>query len=207
MKLSPKKVTLTNADTIVCVASGSIDMSDIALLRERAPGRIVAVNDAYTLFDTGQPVTVYATDYPWIQYHWDRVQSKFGSGFTICPVAAKEFGWNLLPCVDVHQAGEGLSNVAGAIVCGGSSGYAGLHYAIDLAPKRVFLLGYEYGGNGHFFGKHPDHLSAQSDWTAMLKPFPALAAQVQERGIEIINCSSDSAITCFKRMPLAEALY
>ena len=40
----------------------------------------------------------------------------------------------------------------------------------------------------------------------MRKPYPGIAKDAKERGIEIINATVDSAITCFPCVPLEELI-
>lgn len=208
------KTAAPEALTVACVATGaSLSMDDVHRLREAGVVRI-AVNDAHQLFpfdihEAGLRTLYYATDYLWIKEHNARVDAgAAGLGrATICPVASAEFGWDLVACLDTHTHGEGLAPPeSGAIICGGSSGYAAISCAVKMGATRILLLGYDYGGAAHFFGLHPPQLQSASDWRAMLRPFAKLAEDAAARGIEIINCTPASAITVFKTMALADVL-
>lgn len=212
MKLRNKQtkpvVSQQDAGTFVCVATGA-SLSDwqVAMVKRAAHATVVAVNNAHELFKGHPSLYVYATDYPWIKDNARKVDDTAPfARLTICPVAAAEFGWTLIQCADVHAAAAGLCRIPHTINCGGSSGYAALHCAINAGAERVILLGYDYGGAGHYFGLHPPHLQQASDWRAMLRPFPKLAEDAAALGVEVVNCSPGSAITVFKSASLEDVL-
>jgi len=89
---------------------------------------------------------------------------------------------------------------------GGNSGYQAINLAVLMGATRILLLGYDMravAGRTHFFGARPKELAAgQFHPEALDQLVPALAAA----GIEVINCTPDSAIRCFPRMSLEQAL-
>ena len=48
--------------------------------------------------------------------------------------------------------------------------------------------------------EHPDIYAVWRDWMG------TLAAGLEQRGIEVLNCSPDSALTCWPKVGLDEAL-
>lgn len=101
--------------------------------------------------------------------------------------------------------GEGLSLDPECLVTGGNSGAAGANIGVLAGPPRIMLLLGIDGGIDHFSGEHPARTSdqlgsiVQSSFAAMAKPL--LAA-----GVKVINCSMRSAVKCFEKMELADAL-
>lgn len=84
----------------------------------------------------------------------------------------------------------------------GNSGTLGLSVAMKMKPSRVILLGADCQGT-HFFGKHTKtglrHTSA-TQFRTMTRQFAAFSKS------PIVNCSPVSALTCFPKMSLEEAL-
>lgn len=196
------------ASTIVCVATGpSLSLEQVEAIK--ASGfPVVAISDNYKLFPEAE--YLYSCDSRWWAAHKEEIRGKFnGALVTIDPEAVKEIpGITLVPCVDFHQSRPGLSGVRGAITQGGSSGYQALHFAFNLGAERIILVGYDYGasGQGHWFGSHPGEMNVPSDFQTMLAALEVLAQDIGKAGVEVINCTAETAVTCFQRMPLADAL-
>lgn len=94
---------------------------------------------------------------------------------------------------------DGLSGDPDRITYGSNSGYQAIHLAYNMGATTILLLGYDYGGNTHFFGDHPQPLRAGHDYKAWLSSLNVLAADLKREGVEVINCSRETAIKCFKR--------
>ena len=84
---------------------------------------------------------------------------------------------------------------------GGNSGFQAINLAYLWGAKRIVLLGFDgkaVGGKDHWFGQHPQGLTQVQPYSLWLDHFPQLAYDLKREGVEVINCSPDSAITCFK---------
>jgi len=73
-----------------------------------------------------------------------------------------------------------------------------------MGATRILLLGYDFGGNTHWFGDHPQPLNSGHDYAGWLKSIEILARDLDAAGVEVINCSRSTAIKCFKRLSIAE---
>lgn len=90
---------------------------------------------------------------------------------------------------------------------GGFSGHQAINLAYSLGATEIYLLGYDCKGTEerrHFFGNHPEGLSNPTgprlmEWAAALA---ALAHDAEQLGVKIVNCSRDTALTCFPRMTI-----
>lgn len=109
----------------------------------------------------------------------------------------------------LHDAEAPLSLERDAVCAGGTSGYAGLNAAALKGGRRIVLLGFDYGlieGRRHY---HDAYSWAPADarmWRAWAIRFNAAAKSIAELGIEVVNASPQSAITCFPKMSIDDAL-
>ena len=102
----------------------------------------------------------------------------------------------------------GLSLDPQVINEGCNGGYQAINLALHLGAKKILLIGYDMqlgsSGQTHWFGDHPDGMPPPVDMFAQM--YPSLADHAQRIGLEIINCSIETALTCFRRESLASAL-
>lgn len=96
------------------------------------------------------------------------------------------------------------------IYTGKNSGFQALHAAVLFGASRVVLLGFDFQATNrrsHWHGDHPPGLSNSrrryGAWVEAMKP---LAHDLERLGIEVLNCSRETALSCFRRVELQEAL-
>jgi hypothetical protein len=108
------------------------------------------------------------------------------------------------------DAAAPLSRNPALIHGGGTSGYAALNLAVLKRARRIVLLGYDYGlvaGRHHYHDAYWWHHAANDQsWAAWAKRFDAMAPALEELGVEVINASPQSAIACFPKMSIEDAL-
>lgn len=96
------------------------------------------------------------------------------------------------------------------LVSGGNSGYQAVHLAVHFGAKRILLLGFDMkdGRNRrrHWFGSHPAKLDSRGNFTGWMRAFDKFAGVLKHMGIEVINCTPDTALRAFKRVPIEVAL-
>lgn len=202
--------------TFVVVASGpsfSVEQAQyIEQMRAADRCRVIAINDNYRRLPHAD--ILYASDQPW----WDKhVESVFGvyhfkgECWTCCPVTAARYG---LRHID-HYNGRGLSLNPSIIHTGGNSGYAGMNLAFHKLPRwpsfkrRIIAVGFDFqqtGGQAHWFGDHPKGLSRTHPFKSWLERFPPLVSDLRHEGVEVINCTIDTALTCMPRATLQDIL-
>ena len=54
----------------------------------------------------------------------------------------------------------------------------------------------------HWFGEHPNGRQSDERYANWLKEFPALKEISEKKGIEVYNCSPDSALECFEKIDI-----
>lgn len=181
--------------TIVCLGSGpSLTAADVAQVRGLA--RVIAVNDTYRLAPWAD--VLYACDAKWWGWH-KGVPTFPGLKYTLQPQAARWPGVQLL-----RNAGQdGLELKPDGVRTGQNSGYQAINLAVHLGAARILLLGYDMQGK-HFFGAHPDQ--SAPPFAICLKRFATLVAPLRAAGVQILNCTRKTALTCFPCVPLETAL-
>lgn len=98
---------------------------------------------------------------------------------------------------------RGLNKAPMRIHYGNNSGYQALNLAYHWGARRMILLGFDCksrAGKMHWFGDHPKPLQNQiGAFKTWLETFPPLAKDLAATGVEVVNCSRDTALTCFRR--------
>jgi len=189
-------------ETFICIGSGpSLTVDDVEFCRGKA--RIVAVNDAYVLAPFAD--CLYACDGSWWDHH-KGVPSFSGLKYGLTVKLGKWPGVIRLS----HTGQEGFDESSSGIRSGGNSGFQAIQVAVKLGAARIVLLGYDMKrdakGRSHFFGEHPKVLRKAMDYTTVQRYFKSLVVPMRNKGIEVVNCSRDTAIQAFPRMDLHAAL-
>lgn len=133
---------------------------------------------------------LYAMDTAWWDRHLDEVRRVF-SGRKVNP-------WSAM--------GRDVERVRGDMPR--NSGAAAIALAAMWGARRIVLLGYDCqktGGRAHWHGDHPTGLGNAGSirrWPAI---FEKVAAELRGR-VEVINATEHTALTCFPRASIDEAL-
>ncbi len=105
----------------------------------------------------------------------------------------------------------GLSFRNDILVWNRNSGGGAINLATLFGAKQIVLLGFDMNldpnKNQHwhkFYSSNPKTVSAT--FKMHLKCFPAIAEDASKLGVEILNASPDSSITCFKKVQLKDIL-
>lgn len=105
-------------------------------------------------------------------------------------------------------APDGLSKDPGGLATGANGGYQAVNIAVLAGASRIVLLGYDCkdakDGRAHWFGDHPEkHVRPHATWLTRWRTVAPIAKRL---GVEIINCSPESAIDCFTRASIESVL-
>jgi hypothetical protein len=200
---------LCTSGTVVCIGGGEslkAMKADIGLCRGRTT--VIAINDAYLLAPWAD--VLYAADEKW--WKWQVKDKRRG------PLLAAFAGLRVsvdkkrarqtpphLPGVIMlrNTGGDGLDLQPNSVRTGRNSGYQAINVAYHLGPRRILLVGYDMRG-GHWFGRHPDN--SRPNFHLCLQHFASLATAIEARGVDVINCTPNTALGCFRRMAWHDAL-
>jgi hypothetical protein len=189
--------------TIICLASGpSLTQEDVDYVR--GLGRVIAINDSFRLAPWAD-VWYACDDMIWKLHHrrYRRETEAFtGLKYALQRPAARWAGVQVLRNTGV----TGLELEPTGLKNGRNSGYQAINLAVHLGAKRIVLLGYDMSlgprGRSHWFDDH----RPRSPLTTFRKIFPTIAKPLRDLGVEVINSSRRSALTCFPKVPLERAL-
>lgn len=183
--------------TIVCIASGpSLTPADVDFVRGKA--RVVVVNTSYKLAPWAD--VLYACDSRWWKWHSGAKDFR-GLKFTLTsPVYS---GVQLLK----NTGPAGLERKPHGLRTGRNSGYQAVNLAVHLGAVRVVLLGYDMqrtGGKEHWHANHPSRM--HSPLAQFRESFATMVDPLKKAGVTVVNATRETALTCFPRVPLEEAL-
>ena len=174
--------------TVVCIGSGpSLLAEDCALVRDSGLTTIVT-NTTFRLCPWAH--VLFGFDAKWWKHYRDEVATFRGEKISSSRLAEK-YG-------------------ARTIVLGfRNSGACAITLAMSRGAARVVLLGYDAmfdETRRHWHDDHPagmENAGMMADWP---RQFELVAKTARRRGVEIINASRRTRLTCFPVMPLEDAL-
>lgn len=187
------------ARTAVILASGpSLTVADA----ERCRGwPTIAVNDCYRIAPWAD--AIYACDADWWDLHRSRIADTGCAGqlWTQARKAAQKHDLNWMP----GHSKPGLSREPNVLHFGSSSGYQAMNLAYHWGSRHMVLLGFDVKptkDRHHWFGNHPGALRRALPYAKWISAFGELARDLKAAGIDVANCSRDTALTCFRRSTL-----
>lgn len=179
--------------TVVCVASGpSLNLDEVASLRGLP---MVVTNASFRAAPWADILFGHDSRF-WRSYIEEIRQTFQGRKIVRFPGKHAEFPdvepTGPLPWFQLHS----------------NSGSCAISIAIAAKASRVILLGYDAmkGDNGaaHWHQDHPKGMSNCASIAKWPHQFKMVARQAAAAGVEVINCSPRTALTCFVRKPLSE---
>lgn len=193
-------------ETVVCLGTGpSLTVDDVESCRDRA--RVIAIKDAVRIAPWAD--VLYCGDEKWWPHHGPSLTFP---GRRYALVASQAQADAIAPFADLlrYTGPDGIETDPSGLRSGSQSGYQAIGLAVHLGAARIVLLGYDMrgGANGrvHFFGAHAHDSKKPTPWQQRPELFQTLVPALEARGIAIVNASRVTALDCFPRMPLAEAL-
>lgn len=182
---------ITMSDFVIIGSGTSLTKSDVDYVQGKA--KVIAINDNYKIAPWAD--ILYYCDMSWFLQNIDGVIDFKGEVVTISKGLA-----------DTHyKAGERLGlNIAPDVLCTGlNSGYQSIDLAIKRGASRIFLLGYDMKCNpdGKKYWHEDRKVMVNSPFGDMIKAFESIKIN-----IPIINCSRDTALTCFPRASIQSVL-
>jgi hypothetical protein len=191
-------------ETAFILAGGpSLRGFDAEVLRGR--GRVIAINNSFLLAPWAD--VLYYADRSWWLAHRAEALPVFSGPYRVS-IGTSEDGTRRLRTTGV----SGLEQNPAALKHGSNSGYQAIGLAYHFGAARIVLLGYDMHVDGtrtHWHDGHPNHtLASQAKALAeiFLPRFASLVEPLKAAGIEVLNATPGSALTCWPMVSLAEVL-
>ena len=205
IRVKPKWFPDWNTQTCVIVASGP-SAGNVALDRAIGLARFVAINNSWRLAPWAD--FLFAADYRW----WYAAQGcpQFrGAKVTTDRHAGETREWNL------HRLGMRLADDRllmddiGVVGWGGCSGFQAVNMVAQFGCKRILLVGFDATvKNGlHWHGSYPGADNPTKDktlrWQRCLDNAASMLASLD---VEVVNCSMQSALKKYPKIPFEESV-
>ena len=185
---------LWQGETVVCIASGpSLTKEDCELVR-KSGFKVIVTNNTFQMYPHAN--ILYAYDAKWWLNYLDETRKFKGLKVTHNPTVYS----------DVISLNEQVW-----FEPYGNSGSAAISLAINMGAKNIILLGYECSktnNKSHWHNDHPEDkgLSNCKSIDRWPKQFEQVANHAKHKQVNIINCSRNTALKCFKLGELSHAL-
>ena len=161
----------------------------------------IAVNTSYRRAPWAD--VLYAADVDWWQEY--KGAQDF-DGFKVSCSQAKK-----IPYPDVHvlevTGASGIDMTPTKIRTGSNGAYQAMHIAIQAGASKVIFVGLDMHG-GHWHPEYPSHMKQNDKPTfeKFISRFNQVAPVAEALGVDLVNCTPGSALTCFRFGALEEEL-
>lgn len=204
-------------EVVKSVLSGESPLSVYSPYMKDLHGKhVIAINVAYLIGDWID--MVFFGDLGFFNAHKERLAQFPGLKVSSHAQTDKVPWVKYLPRNGNHA--QGISPNPKMISWNGNSGAAAISIAANAGAKRIILLGFDMKldecSRQHWHGLyrtngvrdiHNPRKRPGLPFDRHLRGFPYIAMDAKARGIEILNCCPDSAITCFPKFSLKELIW
>lgn len=193
---------MKRVDTVSIVAGGwSASLVD----KGNLPGLVIGVNESAVLVTCDIALSM---DRLWTEARWAHLEERNAPAYIrllALQNKPQRPDWLYVFDNDIHQTR--LSETPD-ILNGGNSGFCALNLAYTMRPRRIFLIGFDMsrGPNGEPYWHAPypwarsGGATKPGHFARWIEQFTPAAAQCAEAGIEVLNVTTNSALTVFKRI-------
>lgn len=201
--MNPSKLPNWSGETAVILASGpSLTLDQVALV-EQANVKTIATNSTWRIADVD---VLFAVDYLFFKVCLPEFKAakRRAAVWTQDRSAAERWGLNWVR----QDSRPGLGNPG--LRTNGNSGMGAINLAYLFGARRILLVGMDMklGADGakHWHADHPKPLVQGLVFSDWLHKGRDLVKGLKSAGVEVVNCSIDTALECFPRGDLATEL-
>lgn len=140
---------------------------------------------------------IYGSDAKWWLHYLPAVRTLPGRKLSL------EIGRQINGIEYLRPSSQVFDDRPGYLSTGANSGYAAICLAAKLGAARVLLYGYDMGPRNGRMRRHdyPANLASRPRFADWIPRFLRLAPELNRRGVEVVNCTPGSALTCFPFAP------
>lgn len=173
-------------------------------------GRIIAVNDAFLLSPYAD--ILYFGDKQWFDDNIQdirRYEGRNNQNRRILTRVLIKDRWRdaTIKHMPFNRIGRDIAvslSRHGSALSGWCSGSNAINLAFLHGVKRIVLLGFDMNGeNWHQRHSRPKEEGCYKNFMSYID---RMAIELEKEKVEVINCSMESALTCFKKQPIEEIL-
>ena len=169
----------------------SLSLVSLERLHDR---RVIAVNNAYQLGDWID-VMLYG-DCRWLKWHEKALLDFPGLKVTSCNSHKDKPG---IKAVKRHTLPFGITREPDRLNWNLSSGACAIGLAVRFGVKKIVLLGFDMRIVDDKTNWHKEHQDGRkkNPYERFLKPFPMIARDLEQLGVECVNATPGSALESF----------
>lgn len=209
-RISPRRAGAWAGCSMVIVASGPSlteeDLTTVRAWRDALPEQRKVMVVGLTFLRALWADALYAADTIWWDRYHAQVRESFsGERWSQSEEARKNYGTRFI----LAERRDGLSRIPGVIHQGGNSGYQAIGLAYERGAEKIILLAFDMQrtfGRLHHHDPYPKGFPRECPFERWIPRFAALARDLDREGVKVINASRATALGCFDRAALAEAL-
>ncbi len=179
----------------MCASGPSLSEQDINYIKGK--GIVVVINNTYKLAPWAD--ILYACDTAWWSAYPEALKFS-GKKVSVQHKHSEVELWN-------HN--NKLNGIGDDMIRtnSGNSGQHALNMVYLMGAKEIILLGYDFqntNGMTHWHGNHKHGLGNGAAHEPRIKHMNIAAQDLKERGVKVINCTRETALTCFERKNLED---
>ena len=193
-------------DSTVYIIGGGESLNkekDLPLIHDK---RVIGCNDAFLLGDWVD--VCWFGDNRW--WEWNREKLRDFGGLKVCCCSGLKNRIDLKLLSRNGNKSEGIGENPYYVSWNRSTGASAINLAYHFGAKKIVLLGFDMKrveGKDNWHDNHKiKHTKTTPPYNRYLQAFIAISKDAKTLGVEIINCSMDSAITQFDKVSLEEVL-
>lgn len=193
--------TVSGRDVFIIGGGPSFNLIDKSLLDGKL---VVCINSAYSLFPNA--TMLYWCDESWVSNHYDNVMNHDCKlRFTAKHSADIYITKNLTATGNatvVKRTGDYGIDCNIDNVKGNNSGSQVINLLANVRVKRMILLGYDMNmktGKSHWHNGHGLAMLPHIYTDLFIPSIDSMAPGLKNLGIDVVNCSEGSALTCFRK--------
>ena len=215
MDVARQRETWINSTAVIIASGPSLTRQDCDFVVEKwlfdlsKTVRIILINDSWRATDGVGDVLYGADPEWWRERKPDRIdccaeywtQNKNWKN----PNEHQDYG---LRCIR-SEPGADLSLDMRFIYQGSNSSFQAMNLAVLFGASRIVFLGLDLSADGDktHWHDYPDEFKRMEPGYALFqKAFETVAPKLQSAGVEVINASRRTALECFPRQTIQEAL-